>query len=131
MAETFQFDLVAPSQLLLSEAVEEVVVPGSDGDFGILAGHAPFLATMRPGFISVKRQGAEERYFVRGGFADTTTEGLTILAEEAVAEGDLTAEFVDKAIKEAEASVEKARDEAATSAAQLRLSQLQAVRSTL
>src|SRR5690606_38857694 len=91
MAESFQFDLVSPERRVLSEAVERVDVPGSEGQFGVLAGHAPFMATLRPGVIVAhKAGGVVERIFVRGGFADVNPAGLTILAEDAmpVAEPD-------------------------------------------
>ena len=131
MADTFQFELVSPARLVLSEAVEEVVVPGADGDFGVLPGHAPFMSTIRPGFIVVKRQSGTERIFVRGGFADTNPNGLTILAEEAVPSGELTGEMVDSAIAEAEAGLSGAKDEASTSAAHLRIAQLKEIRAGL
>ena len=81
MADPFQFELVAPERLLMSEPVEQVVVPGSEGYFTVLKGHAPFMSTLRPGVVEVTRTGAPERIFVRGGFADVSTNGLTILAE--------------------------------------------------
>ncbi|MEM1044812.1 MAG: F0F1 ATP synthase subunit epsilon [Pseudomonadota bacterium] len=131
MAETFQFELVSPARLVISEAVEEVVVPGAEGDFGVLAGHAPFMSTMRPGFIEVKREGGTERIFVPGGFADTTAAGLTILAEEAIAFDDLKPDVLDAAIAEAEKTLEGLKDENALSAAQMRIAQLRDIRAGL
>ena len=131
MAETFQFELVSPARLVISEAVEEVVVPGAEGDFGVLAGHAPFMSTMRPGFIEVRREAGTERIFVPGGFADTTAAGLTILAEEAIAFDDLKPEILDAAIAEAEKALDGLKDENAISTAQMRIAQLRDIRAGL
>ena len=85
MAASLQFELVTPERLLRSGAVHMVVVPGTDGDFGVLAGHAPFLSTMRPGVIAIYSQAGSqpERIAVDGGFAEVSEKGLTILAERA------------------------------------------------
>lgn len=131
MADTFQFELVSPAKLLLSEEVEEVVVPGADGDFGVLAGHAPFMSTIRPGFIVVKRATGTDRIFVRGGFADTNSRGLTILAEEAIPEDQLSSDILDQAISDAEDGVGKAGDEVAVSAAHMKIAQLKEIRAGL
>jgi F-type H+-transporting ATPase subunit epsilon len=85
MAAPLQFELVTPERLLRSGAVHMVVVPGTDGDFGVLAGHAPFLSTIRPGEIAIYAEpGSQpERIAVDGGFAEVSEKGLTILAERA------------------------------------------------
>ena len=84
MPERLHFSLVTPERELFSDVVDQVDAPGSEGSFGVLAGHAPFMTTLREGRIHV-RSGSDERvYEVKGGFADVTPEGLTILAEEAV-----------------------------------------------
>jgi F-type H+-transporting ATPase subunit epsilon len=81
---TFAFELVSPERLLLSEPARMVVVPGEDGDFGVLAGHAPLVSTLRPGAIAIFKDGkVERRIFVAGGFAEVTGERLTVLAEDA------------------------------------------------
>ncbi len=85
MAERVEFELVSPERLLLSEPVEMVVVPGVEGDFGVLPGHAPMISTVRPGVISIYEGGtARTRIFVAGGFAEVTPERCTVLAESAV-----------------------------------------------
>jgi len=85
MAERVEFELVSPERLLLSEPVEMVVVPGTEGDFGVLPGHAPMISTLRPGVISIYQGGtARTRIFVAGGFAEVTPERCTVLAESAV-----------------------------------------------
>jgi F-type H+-transporting ATPase subunit epsilon len=93
-----EFELVSPERLLLSEPVDMVVVPGAEGDFGVLPRHAPMISSLRLGTIRVY-QGREikQRIFVAGGFAEVTPERCTVLAEEAVRVGD-----IDKAKIEAE-----------------------------
>ena len=83
MADPFQFELVSPERLLMSEPVEQVVVPGSEGYFTVLKGHAPFMSTMRPGVVEILRGNTNFGVFVRGGFADVSA-GLTIWRERAV-----------------------------------------------
>jgi F-type H+-transporting ATPase subunit epsilon len=80
------FELVTPEKLLRSEEVHMVVVPGSEGDFGVMAGHAPYMATMRDGELAVYRSagGEPERIAIRGGFAEVSEQGLTVLAEAIV-----------------------------------------------
>ena len=79
-----QFELVSPEKLLLSEEVEMVVVPGAEGDFGVLANHAPFMTTLREGKVTVKDGATTKVFDIQGGFADVGPDGLTILAEHAV-----------------------------------------------
>ena len=84
MAEGTKLEIVSPEKLLLSETVKSVTVPGADGYFTVLGDHAPFMTTMKPGFVTVvNNAGISHVYYVRGGFADVGPEGLTILAEEA------------------------------------------------
>jgi F-type H+-transporting ATPase subunit epsilon len=87
MAATLQFELVSPEKKLASAQVAMVVVPGTEGDFGVLPGHAPMMSTIRPGVIEIyTSEGTtpSARYQIEGGFAEVAPEGLTILAEEAV-----------------------------------------------
>ena len=103
MAEPLKFDLVSPERLLVSEEVESVVVPGAEGYFTVLARHAPFMSTLKPGQIEVKDlSGAIEKYYVRGGFADVTPSGLTILADQAIPLADLDAAALAQEVKNAE-----------------------------
>ena len=78
------FELVTPERLLRSEEVAMVVVPGSEGDFGVLAGHAPFMTGLREGQVTILDGGSSRVFDIHGGFADVTPQGLTILAEHAV-----------------------------------------------
>lgn len=84
MADKLHFSLVSPAKELFSGEVDHVIAPGSDGEFGVLAHHAPFMTTLRNGVVRVlEGDTVKMRIFVRGGFADITSAGLTILAEEA------------------------------------------------
>ena len=84
MAEGTKLEIVSPERLLLSETVKSVTVPGADGYFTVLGDHAPLMTTLRPGFVTVvDNAGISRIYYVRGGFADVSPEGVTILAEEA------------------------------------------------
>ena len=78
---TFHFDLVSPARLVFSGEVTQVDVPGLEGDFGVLAGHAPLVATLKPGVLTVFAEGEPQRYVVLGGFAEVSSEGLTVLAD--------------------------------------------------
>ncbi len=83
MAEKLHFSLVSPERELFSGDVDQVDAPGSEGDFGVLAGHAPFMTALREGFVTIHEGDKVHRYEVQGGFADVTPDGLTILAEHA------------------------------------------------
>jgi F-type H+-transporting ATPase subunit epsilon len=103
VAEPMHFDLVSPERLLVSEDVEQVVVPGSEGFFTVLARHAPFMSTLKPGLVEVKGlSGDTRKIFVRGGFADVTPAGLTILADQAIPLEDLDAATLAEQIRDAE-----------------------------
>ena len=83
MADKLHFSLVSPERELFAGLVDQVDAPGSEGDFGVLAGHAPFMTALKEGPLRVHNDGTVTTYEVRGGFADVTPEGLTILAEHA------------------------------------------------
>jgi F-type H+-transporting ATPase subunit epsilon len=123
---TFQFELVTPERLLFSGPVDGVVIPGAEGDFEVLATHAPVMSTIRPGLISVREApgAAARRLFVRGGFAEVGPEGLTILAEQAIAFEDLSSEALAREIEMAEEDVADATTDALRSKASLKLGQL-------
>jgi F-type H+-transporting ATPase subunit epsilon len=123
---TFQFELVTPERLLFSGPVDGVVIPGAEGDFEVLAHHAPVMSTIRPGLISVREApgGATRRLFVRGGFAEVGPEGLTILAEQAIAFEELSSEALAREIEMAEEDVADSATDAQRSKASLKLGQL-------
>ena len=111
MAEPMQFDLVSPERLLVSAEVESVVVPGSEGYFTVLARHAPLISTLKPGLVEVKElSGAVRKFFVRGGFADVTPAGLTLLAEQAIPLDDFDAAALEQEIRNAEEDLSDAAD---------------------
>lgn len=83
MADKLHFSLVSPERELFSGAVDQVDAEGTEGGFGVLAGHAPFMTALKEGVVRVHNDGSVKSYDVRGGFADVTPEGLTILAEHA------------------------------------------------
>jgi F-type H+-transporting ATPase subunit epsilon len=102
MAEAFKFDLVSPERLLVSELVESVIIPGTEGEMTVMADHAPVMATVKPGVVTVKPvSGAEQRYVVFGGFADILPEGCTLLAESAVPVADINKADLAQRIQDA------------------------------
>lgn len=131
MAERLTFELVSPERLLLSAQVDMVVVPGTEGEFGVLAGHAPLVSTLRPGVIVVYDDKSQQRIFVRGGFAEVTAEGLTVLAEEAIDLATLDAAALAARIKNAEEDVTDAKTEASKARAQAQLDSLRAIQGSL
>ncbi|RCW80304.1 F0F1 ATP synthase subunit epsilon [Phyllobacterium bourgognense] len=109
MAEAFQFELVSPERLLLSEQITEVVVPGTEGYMTVMAHHAPLMATVKPGVVAVKTpDGKLDRYVVFGGFVDITPDGCTLLAESAVHVTDIRADELQNRIKDAQEDFEDA-----------------------
>jgi F-type H+-transporting ATPase subunit epsilon len=80
---TFHFDLVSPEQIAFAGEVDQVDVPGLEGDFGVLAGHAPFVASLRPGILTVTTGGTRQKIIVLGGLAEVSEKGLTVLADVA------------------------------------------------
>jgi F-type H+-transporting ATPase subunit epsilon len=114
MADKVQFELVSPEKLLLSEAVDMVVVPGSEGNFGVLPGHSLLISTVRPGVIDVY-EGSQiaERIFVSGGFAEVTPERCTVLADEAMPLSALDAATVEAEMRTVEAAIANLRERSA------------------
>ena len=86
---TFHFDLVSPEKLAFSGEVDQVDIPGVEGDFGVLAGHAPVVATIRPGILTVTTGGQHQKIIVLGGLAEVSEKGLTVLADVATSMADL------------------------------------------
>ncbi|MEP3248261.1 MAG: F0F1 ATP synthase subunit epsilon [Sneathiella sp.] len=112
MAETVTMDLVSPEKLLLSDAYEMVVVPGSEGDFAVMAGHTPVTSSLRPGVISIFEGDVEkDRIFVNGGFAQIADDKLTVLAEEAIHVADLDRANLEQRIQDASEDIEDAKDD--------------------
>ncbi|HEY0220087.1 MAG TPA: F0F1 ATP synthase subunit epsilon [Afipia sp.] len=108
MANTFHFDLVSPEKIAFSGEVEQVDIPGVEGDFGVLAGHSPLVASVRPGVMIVTVNGKHEKIIVLGGLAEVSEKGLTVLADTATSLAELDRVAFDKQIAEME---ERLRDE--------------------
>lgn len=109
---TFHFDLVSPEKLAYSGEVDQVDIPGVEGDFGVLAGHAPVVAAIRPGILTITANGKHERIIVLGGIAEVSEKGLTVLADTATSTAELDkAAFADKIADMEENLKEKEGDE--------------------
>lgn len=127
MTDKLHFDLVSPEARVFEGEVDMVVVPGVDGEFGVLAGHAPFMSTIRPGAIAVHAGGEVTRTFIQGGFAEVTPEGLTILAEEAIDLSTVDASDIERELTEAREDLGQARHEDETRDAQGRIEKFEAL----
>ena len=105
MANTFHFDLVSPEKIAFSGEVEQVDIPGVEGDFGVLAGHSPLVASIRPGILTVTVGGKHEKIIVLGGLAEVSDKGLTVLADTATSLAELDHAAFAKQIDEMEESL--------------------------
>jgi F-type H+-transporting ATPase subunit epsilon len=106
MADPFKFELVSPEKLLFSGDVEQVLVPGAEGDMTIMSKHAPVITTLRPGLLEIDfPDGKRQRFFARRGFAEVNPDGLTVLAERAIDLDDLDPEQLTQDIANAEEDV--------------------------
>jgi len=122
-----KFELVSPEELLLSEEVDMVVVPGGDGDFGAMVRHAPLISSVRPGVIQVHDGGSvTERIFVAGGFAEVTPERCTVLAEVAVPVEKIDRSKTEQELKDAREDYEDAKEERERDEAEKRIKVLEA-----
>ena len=120
MAQKIAFDLVSPEKLLLSVQADMVTVPGTEGYMGVVAGHAPLVSTLRAGMIDVNVDGKDDRYFIRGGFAEINGSKITVLADEAIPMTELDLAILDQRIADAQEDELAAETDAArTRAAQL------------
>jgi F-type H+-transporting ATPase subunit epsilon len=128
----FHFELVSPERLLFVGEVEDVIVPGLEGEFTVLADHAPLMSTLRPGIVDIGMEGARrERLFVRGGFADISRQGLTILAEHAIPIAELDPERIASEIKDAEEDYADAKGDEPRRVAKERLDHLNELKAAL
>ncbi|MGC1504121.1 MAG: F0F1 ATP synthase subunit epsilon [Sulfitobacter sp.] len=110
MADTMQFDLVSPERRLASLQVTSVQIPGADGDMTAMEGHAPTITTLRPGVLSVDGPEGTADFVVTGGFAEITAKGVSVLAERAVAKGDMTQAHLDEMMEEARTMYSNAKE---------------------
>jgi F-type H+-transporting ATPase subunit epsilon len=128
---TFHFDLVSPEKLLFSGEVDQVDLPGSEGDLGVLAGHAPIVTTLRPGILVIFGEGKEMPVVVNGGFAEVGPTGLTVLADVAVPREDFDAAVLAGTIKDTEEDVADATDDWKRDKLAHKLAQLKALQAAL
>ena len=127
MADKFEFELVSPEKLLASVSAEMVVVPGAEGDFGVLAGHSPMISGVRPGVIAIyEGDKVVDRIFVAGGFAEVTAERCTVLAEQAVKVSEIDAAAAEKAVKDLAEDLADAKSDAERAALEVKLAAAQA-----
>lgn len=131
MAEKLNFALVSPEREVFHGDVDQVVVPGSEGEFGVLPNHAPVMSVITPGTLRVLNDGSERRIFVNGGFADVTPEGLTVLAEDAVDLAAINAAELDQQVKDAQDDLRDANSDAKRDSAKAALERLEAIRVAL
>jgi len=114
-----EFELVSPEKLLLSRHVDMVVVPGAEGDMGVLPRHSPAITTVRPGTIVVYEGGAvSDRIFIAGGFAEVTGDRCTVLAEEAMLVEDIDRDAAEKELSDARDDMSAAESDAERKAAE-------------
>lgn len=118
MADKLNFSLVSPERELYTGDVDQVDIPGTEGDLGIMPNHSPLMAAIRTGIITVTSDGAETKFFVQGGFADVTPEGLTVLAERATAFEALDKADIEAQITTLEASLPELTGDPALAASQ-------------
>ena len=128
MAGTFKFELVSPERVLVSIDADQVVVPGSDGEFAVLAGHAPVIATLRPGVLDVTAGGTKRRLFVKSGFAEVDPTRLTVLAQKAYDVDELSSAVIAEELKAAEAELAAAKDDDAKRMADTLVTELKRLR---
>jgi F-type H+-transporting ATPase subunit epsilon len=128
---TFHFDLVSPEKLLFSGEVDQVDVPGAEGDFGVLAEHAPFVSVIRPGILTIYNQNETQRVVIFGGFAEVSPAGLTILADQAMPVEDVDPAMIAGAIKDTEEDLADTMDDRVRDKARRKLDQLRGVQAVL
>jgi F-type H+-transporting ATPase subunit epsilon len=131
MPDAFHFDLVSPERMVFSGDVEQVDVPGAEGDFGVLAHHAPLIAMLKPGILTIFGAGEARRIVVVGGFAEVNGQSLTVLADMAVPVEDFDRSSLASQIKDCEEDVADTTDDAERDAAREKLEQLKALDAAL
>ena len=131
MADMLHFSLVSPERELFAGDVKQVDAPGAEGEFGVLPNHAPFMTTLRPGLVRIHEGEKTTALFVRGGFADVTPAGLTILAEEAIDPAGVDVAALEKEISDLREDAKDTGDAARRAHAEGRLAYLEALRAVV
>ena len=128
----FAFELVSPERILFSGDVDQVVVPGTEGDFAVLKDHAPLMSSLRTAVLTIDAAGKPtQRMFIRGGFADVSPNGLTVLAEQAIPVEEVTPDTLHAEAELAQAEFDKAATDEARRQAAERLAQIMELRAGL
>jgi F-type H+-transporting ATPase subunit epsilon len=131
MADKLHFALVSPERELFNGEVDHVVVPGSEGEFGVSPNHAPVMSVIKPGALKVINDGTERRIFVNGGFADVTPEGLSVLAEEAIDLASVDHAQLEQQLKNAQEDLRDANSDDKRAAAQRALARVEGIKAVL
>ncbi|MBK5934623.1 ATP synthase F1 subcomplex epsilon subunit [Rhodovulum imhoffii] len=119
MADTMQFDLVAPERRVASVRATQVVIPGNEGDLTAMPEHAPLITTLRPGVLEVFTETGAQKYIVTGGFAEINADGATVLAERSHPVEDVTQEMINEMVAEARAAHEQAHPDVVDASAKI------------
>ena len=106
----FNFELVTPEKILMSDSVSSVSVSGVEGDMTVLANHSPIATSLRPGYVDINTNGKTERFFLTGGFIQITSDEVVVLAESASSEEDLNSKMIDNVIEKKKSLMENASD---------------------
>jgi F-type H+-transporting ATPase subunit epsilon len=125
------FELASPARLVFSGEVDQVDCPGAEGDFGVLANHAPLISALRPGILTIRQGGSLKRFFVRDGFAEVSSAGLTVIVEHAVPAEELSSAELAKEIEAAEDKLAAAKDGPSRDRAGERIAQLKQISAQL
>jgi F-type H+-transporting ATPase subunit epsilon len=133
MTDKIAFEIVSPERLLVADEADMVTVPGTDGDFGVMAGHMPLISTLRPGVIDIRGGAAsgDTRLFVLGGFAEANPDKLTVLAEEAIPMAQIDAAALEQRIRNTEEDLVLLKNEADRARAAEQLDHLRQLRAAL
>ena len=117
--ETLQFDLITPEKIFFSDAAHQIDIPGTEGEFGVLPGHAPFISSLRPGVLKIfTGKDSAKRVFVGGGIAEVNEKSCSVLAERVIELDGLARADAEKALEKAKAKLEKTFDEPAKTIAE-------------
>jgi F-type H+-transporting ATPase subunit epsilon len=127
MAATFKFEIVSPERVLLSVDAEQVELPGGEGDFTVLAGHAPVIATLRPGTIHARTKDSKKGIFVRSGFVEVRPDSVVVLAEHAFITDEVDVRQIEAELAAAQAALAAAKDDEGRMHHNLAIDQLRAI----
>lgn len=131
MTQKFAFSLVAPEGEFFTDEVELVVAPGAEGEFGVMAAHAPFMTLLRPGIVRTEKDGVATRIFVHGGFAEVTPDRMTVLAEEAIDLAGINENALSLQLRDLAEDLKGTIDPAGRAALEARAAKLESLRAAI